>query len=98
MTLVEESFIPLLRKITGSSSQGVWLSTGLSSSIGYNKVEAREVFRPTDLSSIELLGGHKMLQFVMIGKNPNGMWDGLLFGAPFFEITYNSHEFFLIYL
>ncbi len=34
----------------------------------------------------------------MIGEYLNWMRGGLEFGTPFFETSYNSHEFFVIYL
>ncbi len=95
---MEKAFIPFLRKITGSSSQSVWFSTSFTRSIGYNKVEPGKEFRPTDLYSIKALGRHKVFHVAVIGENLNRGQSRLEFGTPFFETSYNSHEFFVIYL
>jgi hypothetical protein len=93
LTLVEEAFIRFLRKITGSSRQGIWLSAGLARSIGYDTVESEEEFGPAGLSSIKALGGHEVFQVTVIRENLVGVWGRLELGAPFFETSYNRHEF-----
>ena len=48
--------------------QHIWIGTQPSCMVPDQVIETREVFQPMDLVVSELLGGHKVLEVLVIGE------------------------------
>jgi len=66
MKVFSQSFIPLLRKISGSSSQGVWFGSHFLQSVDNFEVELGEKLRPSHLLADEQFGRREIFQVVTI--------------------------------
>src|SRR5882724_2529813 len=65
--------------------QHIWFGTQLSCMVADQVFEPREVLRPTDLATCELLGGCKVLEVLMIGEHEHDMCRALEVVAPLSE-------------
>ena len=66
MEVFGQSFIPLLRKISGSSSQGVQFGSRFPRSVDDFEVELGEKLRPSRLPVVEQFGRHEIFQVLVI--------------------------------
>jgi len=66
MEVFGQSFIPLLRKITGSSSQGVRFVSRFPRLVDDFEVELGEKLRPSRLLAVEQFGRRKIFQVLVI--------------------------------
>src|SRR5882724_10423501 len=65
--------------------QRIWFGTQLSCTIADQVIETREVLRPMDLATHELLGGHKVFEVLVIGQHEYDMCRALQVVAPLSE-------------
>ena len=85
-----ETFIPLLRKISGSSSEGVRFSASFSRAVHDTKVETGEVFGPTGLAAVQELREHEVFEVLVVREDLDDVRGTFEFGAPFLEASNNG--------
>src|SRR5882724_2558534 len=67
------------------TGQCIWLGAQPSCMVTDQVVEPREVLRPTDLATCELLGGHKVFEVLVIGEHEYDVCRALEIVAPLSE-------------
>jgi len=65
MEVFGQSLIPLLRKISGSSSQGVRFGSRFPRSVDDFEIELGEKLRPSHLPAVEQFGRREIFQVVI---------------------------------
>src|SRR5882724_844742 len=76
--------------------QCIWLGTQPSCVVPDQVVETREVLRPMDLVTCELLGGHKVLEVLVIGEDQYDMCRALEVVAPLLEGLKDGKQLFVV--
>src|SRR5882724_6120288 len=79
-----------------ATGQCIWLGTQLSCTVADQVVEPREVLRPTDFVTCELLGGHEVLEVLVIGKHEYDMGRALEVVAPVSEGLEYCKQFLIV--
>jgi len=72
MEVFGQSFIPLLRKISGSSSQGIRFGSRFPRLVDDFEVELGEKLHPSRLPAVEQFGRHEIFQVLVIRKTDIG--------------------------
>src|SRR5882724_7270302 len=76
--------------------QRIWFGTQSSCTVADQVVEPREVLRPTDLATCELLGGCEVLKVLVIGKYEYNMCRSLEVVVPLSEGLEYSKQLLVI--
>src|SRR5882724_11592469 len=76
--------------------QHIWLGTQPSCTVADQVVEPREVLRPTDLATHDLLGGCEVLKVLVIGKHEYDMGRALEVVVPLSEGLEYCKQFLII--
>jgi len=96
MLVGKQSFIPLLRKISLSPSQGVQLFSCFLRRICYPEVKTGKEFRPLGLLTVQQFCAHEVFQVLMIAQNLDWMVRTLQVRPPFLKSPDDCHEFLII--
>lgn len=96
LTLVLKTRIARRRDVLRTASKRVGLTTQSTRTVSDLKVEAREKFGPTRLTTVEGLGFHEILQVSMICDDLDRISRSFQFWAPFFKATYDREEFLVV--
>src|SRR5882724_9752819 len=76
--------------------QHIWLGAQLSGTVADQVVEPREVLRPTDLSTCELLSGCEVLKVLMVREHKHDMCRALEVVAPLSEGLEYGEQFLIV--
>src|SRR5882724_9125283 len=76
--------------------QRVWLGAQPSCTVADQVIESREVLRPTDLETHELLSGGKVLEVLMVGEHEHNMCRALEVVAPLLEGLEYGEQFLIV--
>src|SRR5690606_13638684 len=74
LVLKGESLISFPGEVSGPSCQRVWLAPCFAWAVGDLEVESGEEFRPPGLAAVEKLGGHEILEVLMICQYLDWEW------------------------
>src|SRR5882724_3465091 len=80
------------------TGQCIWLGAQPSCMVTDQVVEPREVLRPTDLATRELLGGCKVFEVLVIGEHEYDMCRALKVVAPLSEGLEYCKQLFIVNL
>src|SRR5882724_7158261 len=76
--------------------QRIWFGTQPSCPVADQVVESREVLRPMDLATRELLSGCEVLEVLMVGEHEHDMCRALEVVAPLSEGLEYGEQFLII--
>src|SRR5882724_10320173 len=79
-----------------TTGQRIWFGTQSSCTVADQVVEPREVLRPMDLATCELLGGCKVLEVLVIGEHEYDMSRAFQVVTPLLEGLKDDEQLFVV--
>src|SRR5882724_1212499 len=79
-----------------ATGQGIWLGAQPSCPVADQVVESREVLRPMDLATYELLSGCEVLEVLMVGEHEHDMCRDLEVVVPLSEGLKYCEQLFVV--